>query len=101
MTSDLPSRVRAAIEQRREDLLARPSVAWAELLLRHCESDIHIADEHAPSEDTYYGDHVCRRCKFDDDEMTEDDLGNWVVWPCPTFLALTYAYNIEVSHVHQ
>jgi hypothetical protein len=53
--------------------------------------------EHSPSDATYYGDRVCRRCRLTDEEMTEDDLGDWVVWPCPTIVDLAEGYGLKVT----
>jgi hypothetical protein len=56
-----------------------------------------ILAEHAPADFTAYGDRLCRRCRFGDDEPGRDELHHWVPWPCRTacLLAAPFAAHPE------
>lgn len=63
-------------------------------VLAECEAKRQILAEHAPADFTTYGDQLCRRCVWDDDEPQKDSpLHRWVIYPCRTvrMLALPYA----------
>lgn len=49
--------------------------------------------EHAPADFTAYGDQMCRRCRWDDDEPGRDELHHWVVFPCLTVRLLTLEFQ--------
>ncbi|HEX3781688.1 MAG TPA: DUF6221 family protein [Pseudonocardiaceae bacterium] len=65
--------------------------------LRHCAADRKILTEHGQADFGAYGDRLCRRCRYENDELEPDALHHWVVWPCPTLTALAEAYGITTE----
>lgn len=61
-------------------------------VLRRCAADRKILTEHAAADFTAYGDQLCRRCTVNND--ASDALHDWMIWPCPTLLALAEGYGI-------
>jgi hypothetical protein len=59
-----------------------------------CEAELAILDEHAPADFTAYGERLCRRCRWDDDERgRDDDAHHWAVYPCRTVRLLLSGYK--------
>ena len=59
-----------------------------------CEAKLAILDEHAPADFAAYGERLCRRCRWDEDEPErDDDAHHWVVYPCRTVRLLLGAYK--------
>ena len=62
-------------------------------VLREVEARRTITAEHAATGGwTAYGDHMCRRCVYSDDEP-HDELHHWVAFPCPTLRALAAVWS--------
>ena len=62
-------------------------------VLREVAAKRAIAAEHGPAGFMAYGDHLCQRCAWQDDEPGRDDLHHWTIWPCLTLRALAAAWN--------
>ena len=62
--------------------------------IARCEAELAILDEHAAADFAAYGDRLCRRCRWDDDEPgRDDDAHHWVVYPCRTVNLLAGGYR--------
>ncbi|HEX3782732.1 MAG TPA: DUF6221 family protein [Pseudonocardiaceae bacterium] len=70
-------------------------------VLRRCAADRKILAEHGQADFGAYGDRLCRRCRYEDDELEPDELHHWVVWPCPTLTALAEAYGITTEETEE
>ena len=61
--------------------------------IARCEAELAILDEHGPTGWTAYGDRMCRRCVYQDDEPEQDELHRWVPYPCRTVRLMLGAYR--------
>lgn len=62
--------------------------------LREVTAKRAILAEHAITDWTAYGDHMCTRCHRERDDAREDeDQCTWLEWPCPTIRAIATAWS--------
>lgn len=63
-----------------------------DLVLADIAAKRQILAEHAPADFTAYGDQLCRRCVWADDEPQKDSLHHWVIYPCLTLRLLAQPF---------
>jgi hypothetical protein len=63
-------------------------------MIARCEAELAILGEHGPADFTAYGNQMCRRCVWGDDEPDrDDDAHHWVFCPCRTIRLLAAGYR--------
>lgn len=66
--------------------------------IARCEAELAILDEHRPTDYLCYGDRLCRRCQWGDDEPERDELHHGVVYPCRTVRLLGSGYRARPGY---
>jgi hypothetical protein len=68
-------------------------------VIARCEAELAILGEHAPADFSAYGERLCRRCRWDDDEPgRDDDAHHWVIYPCRTIRLLAGGYKHRAGY---